>query len=335
MRLTAFPPGFYRLAASTAVHADAVEARRAAVIAGIDRARKRGLTVMAACAVFNVPRATYYRWKGRLEQFGVGGLRDLRSGGRRKRFAPVRSWLRELVLQQRNWRPGGKRQIHYRLVKLGFSVSLSSVGRVLREFFDRNVLLRLGYRRKNRMLSSAAVRAHAQRKKSGVRPVAPGDLVQVDTMHERSVDHVRFHFTAIDPITKVVHARLFPSATSRNAKVFLLELIDALPFPLRSVQVDNGSEFKGEFEAACAELGIKLFTIPPRSPKCNGLVERMQRTFRDEHYAFEADSLKREEQQQQLQAYNDYYNRDRIHSAIGDVPPMEYAGNWDLQSQLS
>lgn len=295
MRLTAFPPGFYRLAATGAVRPDSVEARRAAVITGIDRARKRGLTVVEACGVFGLPKATYYRWKARLAKQGVGGLRDLRSGNRRKRFAPVRSWVRELVLVERILQPGGKRQIHYRLVRKGFRVSLSSVGRVLREFFDRQVLLRLGYRKRNKVLSAAAKRAHALRKKSGVKPAGPGDLVQVDTMHERSLERARFHFTAIDPTTKVVHARLLPSATSRNAKVLLLELLEVLPFPVKSIQVDNGSEFKGEFEAACQELGIKLFTIPPRSPKWNGIVERMQRIFRDEHYAFESDFLSRAE----------------------------------------
>ena len=333
MRLTAFPSGFYRLAATGAVHADSVEARRAAVITGIDRARKRGLTVVEACGVFGLAKATYYRWKARLKRLGVAGLRALRSGNRRKRFAPVRSWVRELVVQERMLQPGGKRQIHYRLLLRGFRVSLSTVGRVLRELFDRKVLLRLGYRKRNKVLSSAAKRAHALRKKSGVRAAGPGDLVQVDTMQERSLERARFHFTAVDPTTKVVHARLLPSATSRNAKVFLLELAAALPFPLRSIQVDNGSEFKGEFEAACAELGIKLFTIPPRSPKWNGMVERMQRTFRDEHYAFESDFLSREEQQAALQAYVHYYNHGRIHSAIGDVPPMEYAEKWNFQSQ--
>src|SRR5690606_20885418 len=92
---------------------------------------------------------------------------------------------------------------------------------------------------------------------------------------------------AVDPVTRVAHAQLYKSLTSKSAREFLAELIAALPFPLRSVQVDNGSEFKGAFEAACAELGVPLYTIPPRTPKANAKVERLHRTFRDEHYAFE------------------------------------------------
>src|SRR5690625_2582403 len=144
MRLTAFPSGFYRLAATGAVHADSVEARRAAVITGIDRARKRGLTVVEACGVFGLAKATYYRWKARLKRLGVAGLRDLRSGNRRKRFAPVRSWVRELVVQERMLQPGGRRQIHYRLLLRGFRVGVSTEGRGLGALVDRDVRVRVG-----------------------------------------------------------------------------------------------------------------------------------------------------------------------------------------------
>ena len=39
-----------------------------------------------------------------------------------------------------------------------------------------------------------------------------------------------------------------------------------MPFAIRALQVDNGSEFMAEFEQACAERGIALFILPPRSP---------------------------------------------------------------------
>ena len=32
------------------------------------------------------------------------------------------------------------------------------------------------------------------------------------------------------------------------------------------------------FESACQDLGIRLFELPPRSPKLNGHVQRAQRT---------------------------------------------------------
>ena len=57
-----------------------------------------------------------------------------------------------------------------------------------------------------------------------------------------------------------------------------------MPFPVRAIQVDGGSEFKAESEAACQERGIRLLVIPPKSPKPSAHVERAQRTDREEFY---------------------------------------------------
>jgi hypothetical protein len=54
-----------------------------------------------------------------------------------------------------------------------------------------------------------------------------------------------------------------------------------MPFPIRVLQVDGGSEFAAEFEQACQQPGLCLFVLPPRS---NGSVERAQRTHSEEFY---------------------------------------------------
>lgn len=65
------------------------------------------------------------------------------------------------------------------------------------------------------------------------------------------------------------------------ARQFLEELISGSPFKVKGVGVDGGSEFYGDFEqAACKELGIRLFTLPLQSRKLNGIVERVK-TFRE------------------------------------------------------
>ena len=46
--------------------------------------------------------------------------------------------------------------------------------------------------------------------------------------------------------------------------------------------MDGGSEFQASFEEACREKGIKLFVLPPHSPKLNGYVERAHRTHLEE-----------------------------------------------------
>jgi putative transposase len=50
------------------------------------------------------------------------------------------------------------------------------------------------------------------------------------------------------------------------------------------LQVDGGSGFAAEFEAACRQRGLYLFVLPPRSPRLNGAVERANRTHTEESY---------------------------------------------------
>ena len=59
-------------------------------------------------------------------------------------------------------------------------------------------------------------------------------------------------------------------ATSASAARFLDTIVERMPFPIKAIQVDGGSEFRGESEEACRERGILLFVLPPHSPKLNG-----------------------------------------------------------------
>ena len=69
-----------------------------------------------------------------------------------------------------------------------------------------------------------------------------------------------------------------------SATWFLDEMASRMSNPSRAIQVDGGSGFKSVFETQCPARGIKLFVLPPRSPKLNGAVERANRTHTDEFY---------------------------------------------------
>ena len=66
-------------------------------------------------------------------------------------------------------------------------------------------------------------------------------------------------------------------AKGATAARFLDAIVARMPFPVKAIQVDGGSEFQGAFEEACKERGVLLFVLPPHSPKLNGSVERAHR----------------------------------------------------------
>ena len=90
------------------------------------------------------------------------------------------------------------------------------------------------------------------------------------------------------------------------------------------MQVDGGSEFYGDFERACKELGIRLFTLP-RSPKLDSLVERLNRTFREEYWACYDGDLTLEATRPALKRWtSEVYNQLRPHQSLGYVSPARY-----------
>ena len=103
----------------------------------------------------------------------------------------------------------------------------------------------------------------------------PGGLVQLDTVHVNvAPDKSLKHFTAYDPIAKWTVAQALNRATAVSAAIFLDKIVVEMPFPVKAIQVDGGSEFMAEFENACEKKGLRLLVLPPKAPQINGAVER-------------------------------------------------------------
>lgn len=99
---------------------------------------------------------------------------------------------------------------------------------------------------------------------------------------------------------------------------------ERLPFAIKGIQIDGGSEFMAEFETYCQQEGISLFVLPPRSPKLNGMVERLQRSYRDEFYAYVDLEPRLDPVVGALRAYEETYNTIRPYQALAYRTPREF-----------
>jgi putative transposase len=97
-------------------------------------------------------------------------------------------------------------------------------------------------------------------------------------------------------------------ATAHAAAGFLDTILERMPFPVRAIQVDGGSESMAEFEDVCRDRGVQLFVLPPRSPKLNGHVERSNRTHREEFYQVVKLPTTLAEVNQSLRKWEDIHN---------------------------
>ena len=113
-------------------------------------------------------------------------------------------------------------------------------------------------------------------------------------------------------------------ATAASAARFLDRLVSSAPFPVEAVQAGGGSGFMAGLETACREKGITLAVLPPKSPKMNGRVERMQATLRNELFNVQETAVSVTELNPLIDRYLDFYNGERPHDALDGMTPDEY-----------
>ena len=282
-----------------------------------------------SCRYFGISRQTFYRWKGRYNPRDLSSLEERSHKPKRLRRP---TWSRELalaVLHLREEYPRwGKDKLAVLLRERGWEVSTSMVGRILSYLKARGVLKeppRNGISTRKRRWR----RPYAVRKPRGYPVVEPGDLVQVDTLDVRPLPGVILkHFTARDVVSRWDVVEVRTRATANTATDFLSTLQARMPFPVRAIQVDGGSEFQAGFEQACQERGLRLFVLPPRSPKLNGAVERAQRTHTEEFYEVNDFPLEIAALNHKLRAWELTYNTVRPHQALGYLTPRTFWQRW-------
>lgn len=290
-----------------------------------DYYNSHGHNARLTCRYFGISPQTFYRWKRRYDPFNLKTLKNRSHRPKHLRQPTYSVELVKAVLQLREQYPRwGKDKLVVLLRRQGFTCSTSTVGRILKRLKDRGVLREpiansISARKRQRQ------RPYAVRKPKEYVAKEPGDIVQVDTLDVRPLPGVVLkHFTARDIISRWDVLEAHSRATSNTASGFIDALMSRMPFPVKAIQVDGGSEFQDVFEEECQRRGIKLFVLPPRSPKLNGHVERAHRTHTEEFYEVTDTSFDIAEVNQALMEWERVYNTIRPHQALGYLTPQEF-----------
>ena len=286
---------------------------------------QRHENISLTCRHFDISRQTFYRWKKRYNPHDLRTLEDRSHRPKHLRQPTYSPKLVEAVLKLREEFPRwGKDKLVVLLGKRGYKASTSMVGRIIKRLKDRGVL-REAIANHISARKCRRTRPYAIRKPKEYEAKIPGDIVQVDTLDVRPLPGVLIkHFTAIDIICRWDVIEAHTTATSKSATSFISTLINRMPFPVRAIQVDGGSEFQDTFEAECQKRNIKLFVLPPRSPKLNGCVERAQRTHTEEFYEVTDCDFEIRELNLALQNWEMVYNTIRPHQSLGYLTPKEF-----------
>lgn len=284
-----------------------------------------GRNARLTCRYFGISPQTFYRWKKRYNPRHLKTLDDHSHRPRNIRQPTYSVELVWAVVRLREKYPRwGKNKLVILLLAKGHQVSASTVGRILcyargrgilKEPIPNHVSARKRFRK----------RPYATRKPREYEARREGDIVQLDTLDLRPLPGVMLkHFTAHDVVSKWNVMSVHQHASAATAACFLDILKDRMPFTIRAIQVDGGSEFESIFEKECQQRGIRLFVLPPRSPKLNGGVERAHRTHTEEFYEVTDSSFELTELRRELLEWEATYNTIRPHQALGYLTPKKF-----------
>lgn len=201
-------------------------------------------------------------------------------------------------------------------------LSASTVGRILSDsdLIKQSQNIRSIKKRRRINYSIPRIRASKQ-----MRYKYPGYLVCIDTKHLLILNKRYYQFNAIDCYSKIAYSKVYCSITSNSASDFIKSLIDFFPFPIKSIQTDNGSEYLLHFHQELNRRNINHYFSRPQTPKDNPMVERFIQTTERELWMFDETMIPEIDYlNQRLTVWLGRYNNYRPHQSLNYLTPMAY-----------
>jgi transposase InsO family protein len=205
------------------------------------------------------------------------------------------------------------------LKREGFKLSRSTICHVLRK------------RRKGRISQRTRLKTHQKRYEL----VIPGQRLQMDVKYvPELVDGKRAYcYVILDECTRWRYCYIFDNLNAGTTVRFLEQFKRNCPFPVHTIQTDNGREFtyalnpitshvKHEMDSWCENQGIKHRLIPPGVKELNGKVERSHR-IDEQYFYWRASTVSLEKINDQLTRWIGFYNSQRLHGGLNYLTPLE------------
>jgi transposase InsO family protein len=145
-------------------------------------------------------------------------------------------------------------------------------------------------------------------------------------LHRRRYEHGwEFVHIAIDDCTRLAYVEVLDDEKATTATGFLRRAVAFFArhgITVERLITDNGSPYRSTIHAiACRAHGIRHLRTRPYRPQTNGKAERFIRTLLG-GWAYGALYRTSTERTAALDAWLDYYNHRRRHSALGHKPPI-------------
>ncbi len=240
---------------------------------------KKGVT--AASRYFRVSRNAIYEWKRKYD----GTWQSLKDKSHRPKSHPKQHTQEEhdLIMRYYHRNKDDKLVLWQKICEKGYKRSYAVMCQYIR---------RQGF--------ETVDKKKYRKNKPYKRADYPGQKLQIDVKYVPSYCTVNgdkyYQYTAIDECTRWTYREMYDEHSTYSSADFIMKLIKRIPFPIREVQTDNGTEWttallvkneesKTLFEKALAEMDIKYHRIRVATPRHNGKVERQHRIDEQRFYS--------------------------------------------------
>jgi transposase-like protein len=185
------------------------------------------------------------RW---LKVFKVGGIEALEPISTKPKTQPNETpiWIKERVIELRKETKLCAQKLHWRLLKQGLDVPVSTIGKILK---DEELV------RKYRVRKIKYKHIKAERK--------AGELIEIDVkfVPGQVAGKRYFQYTAIDTASKWRHLEVYDEQTNFHSILFLQKIIDIFPHKIQAIKTDNGSIFTNYYTNMTKRSDMTVKTI--------------------------------------------------------------------------
>lgn len=165
-----------------------------------------------------------------------------------------------------------------------------------------------------------------------LRPLYPNHVWAYDFMEDSCVHGRKLRIlTVVDEFTREAYETYVDYSIPAAQVIEVLEFLFTLHGPPQYLRSDNGPEFLAQaIQQWLSDRRIQTAYIEPGKPWQNGVNESFNSRLRDECLNLELFYSLREARWT-IESYRQYFNEQRLHGALGYVPPVEFKQRWQAE----